>query len=313
MIERRVVLADHDPARSRAFENAILEGTARRTASDPIDLIACTTARAALNACCALEPDCLVTSMHLPDFDGTWLVDGVRAQPAVVSAIPIVIVAQEEDEATRVKALKSGADVLVSESLHKVELVAQVRALIAMAERVRERRSMMPSSIPDLGSALSGDLDRMPVASVLGALELERRSGELWLRPARGSNRKLALIIASGVLAGGREADRMLEPIEALRAALDWTGRRFEFIPGLAREAPEGSDTIGSLLLSAIRGEDRASTLPQKPAPSVRTPAPGRALVEEVVRRSDPRADVDSDAPTPVRPIPPLIKSNLGR
>src|SRR5262249_22197421 len=144
MNERRVVLVEPDTSVPRAIDLALANSQRRQTTREPIELIACSTARAGLNACCALEPDCVVTALNLPDFDGLWLTESIRSQPGVISAVPIVMLAASDDEATRVRALKTGADVFVSKSLNVIELVAQVRALIAMATRVRERRSIMP-------------------------------------------------------------------------------------------------------------------------------------------------------------------------
>lgn len=222
--------------------------------SDEFDVVPCTTARGALNACCALDPACVVAELELSDESGLWLATAIRKELGAVNAVPIVLTSSRNDQEATVTALRGGADVLVPKPIRVLELVAQVKALVAMAARLRgDRGSVLPpSSIDGRPRAIIGDLGRMSVATVLGALELDRRSGELVLR-GRTRDRKLTLELAEGALVGGRRGNAILRPVEALRVALNWDGRRFEFVPGPDRAAPTGADSFGTMILHAIR------------------------------------------------------------
>jgi DNA-binding response OmpR family regulator len=277
------------------------------------ELVECSTARAGLNACCALEPDCLLAAIRLNEPEGFRLIEAIRAQPGDVSAVPIVAMAprnqavrQGNDDPIRVQALRAGADVVLQKPLEVVEVMAQVEALIAMTARVSSRRRRLAAA--DTEEPLQGDLEEAPVAGVLSMLELEQRSGELQLTTRGDPRRKLILTIASGALIGGWLGTTPLVPLLAIRAALDWEGRRFEFVPGTP-QTPPASATVGELLLEALRPPTPSSArdelddadLPtvsprQKPPPPPvsrpgTSPAPGRRLIESVVpsSRPDPR------------------------
>jgi DNA-binding response OmpR family regulator len=222
--------------------------------SDEFDVVPCTSARGALNACCAIDPACVVAELELSDESGIWLAAAIRQEPGSVNAVPIVLTSSRTDQDAHLSALRGGADVLVPKPIRVLELVAQVKALVAMAARLRgDRGSILPpSSIDGRPRAMIGDLDRMSVATVLGALELDRRSGELVLRGST-RDRKLTLELAGGTLVGGRRGNALLRPVEALRVALAWDGRRFEFVPGPDHATPVGADSFGNMILTAIR------------------------------------------------------------
>ena len=221
----------------------------------PIDVVPCTTARGGLNACCALEPDCVLTELSLPDLDGLWLVSMLRQQPTIVGNVPIIMTSKHDEEEIRIRALRGGVDVFLGKPLQSAEAACQVRALIEMASRLRDNRgSIIPLEWLQAGRkrAIVGDLNRMSVATVLTALELERRSGDLLLK---AGSAKLMLDLAEGMLVGGWRGQEALSPLAALRAAMHWPGRRFEFVPSDDRRVSSsaGGGTIGALVLQALR------------------------------------------------------------
>jgi DNA-binding response OmpR family regulator len=284
---------------------------------ESFEVVPCTTARGALNACCALEPDVLVAASQLADLDGLWLAAAIRAQSTAVSLLPILLLEPSEDEESAVNALRSGVDVVVPRPFNVVELVAQIRALIAMAARLRARApsasrpSFLPAGPASTPRAIAGDLSRMPVATVLGALELDRLSGELRLRGSRAGARELVLRLARGILVGGRLGIALLSPVDALAEALHWEGRRFHFTPENDAEPPAGAEPIARLLIQALardlqhlssRASARSGTRARVEAGAQAPPlaAPGRRLVESLAPsiRPDPRAEEGDESPT---------------
>jgi DNA-binding response OmpR family regulator len=236
-------------------------------APDGFDVIAYATARDAFNACCALVPDGLVTELALPDRDGLWLTARIREEPGPVARMTILMAAVDRDERTRIAALNAGADVFVAKPLRILEVAAQVKALVAMSHRLQAERPSVLPPVTAQPQAIHGDLSRMTVATVLGALELERRSGDLVLLEPTGAQERLVLELASGLLVSGklsRGAARIepLSSIEALRRALDWAGHRFEFAPKNDRTTPRSAESFGKLMFRLMQANDpRASLL----------------------------------------------------
>jgi hypothetical protein len=191
--------------------------------------------------------------------------------------VPIVVTSAVDDEQSRVEALRGGADVFVGKPLCAVDVAAQIRAIVGMARRLRtvaERASFLPEASEQ--RAIIGDLQRMNVATVLSALELEQRSGDLRLRGARPNASKLVLNMATGTLVGGWLGSRPLSPLAAMRQALSWTGNRFEWIPSeeprrVQSSAATSIHSIGSLVLEALRLEEREAGAPRRR--SARPPA----------------------------------------
>ena len=105
-----------------------------------LEVVTCDTARAGVNAACALEPVAIVTELELPDMDGYWFVAQIREQPTDVAACPIVVVTHEIDGSSRARTLRAGADVFLQKPIAASDLVAQVKALVDMVQRVRDRR-----------------------------------------------------------------------------------------------------------------------------------------------------------------------------
>jgi len=150
------------------------------------------------------------------------------------------------------------------------DVLGQCHALIAMARRLASvaasRRSSdeapratsgseAPPSTNGRPRALTGSLLRMPATTVLAVLELEQRSGDLVLTGVPGSKKRLVLEMAAGLVVGGHLGNVSLDPVETLREALRWSGRRFEFSASAPRDAPASARRLGPLLMEAMRSE----------------------------------------------------------
>src|SRR4051812_24529190 len=109
-----IVVVDEDEWVHRAIA-AVLPAEA-------FDVVPCSTARGALNACCALDPECVIAELGLLTSevqsegreagaeaeDGVWLAAQIRRQPSSIAAVPIVLMSAKTDEETRLRALKGG-------------------------------------------------------------------------------------------------------------------------------------------------------------------------------------------------------------
>lgn len=208
-----------------------------------------------------LQPDCILCSVNLPDIDGFWVARRVRTEPSRVSTTPFLFLTEADDTESRLQGLNVGADLYLTKPFRNDEVVAQVGALIDMANRLRKQRdsysSEGPASSP-VGAAFSGDVGQMSVATVLTLLELERRGGQLKVRGDRG---QIALLeLADGKFASGTLDAKPCHPTDLLREVLRWKKGSFSFRGsqgGIASDSGE-QQKIGGLLLEAMRLEDES-------------------------------------------------------
>jgi DNA-binding response OmpR family regulator len=219
-------------------------------------------ARAGFDKVRELKPDCILCSVNLPDIDGFWVARRVRTEPTRVATTPFLFLTEADDTESRLQGLNVGADLYLTKPFRNDEVVAQVGALIDMANRLRKQRESFSSEGPvssAAGAAFAGDVAQMSVATVLTLHELERRSGQL---KVRGDAGQIALLqLADGKFASGTLDDQPWSSTELLREVLRWKKGSFTF-----RGAPDGGvsndsgeqQKIGGLLLEAMRLEDES-------------------------------------------------------
>jgi DNA-binding response OmpR family regulator len=196
-----------------------------------------------------VTPDCIICDVTLPDFDGYWVAQQVRAAPAKVAAIPLLFLGPMDDDSAGLKGLQVGADALVTKPFRMDEVIAQVDALVDMAKRLQKTRaSISQRPLPPL-HALTGKLEEMSLVTVLTLLEMERRSGELKLT----SGALAATIdLRSGYASGGTLKGQARELVPVLREVLSWKTGVFSFSVGPDVPAPQRKRTIAGMLVEAV-------------------------------------------------------------
>jgi len=218
-------------------------------------------ARAGFDKVRELQPDCILCSVNLPDIDGFWVARRVRTEPTRVATTPFLFLTEADDTESRLQGLNVGADLYLTKPFRNDEVVAQVGALIDMANRLRQQRDAFSSDGPTSsiqGAAFTGDIAQMSVATVLTLLELERRSGRL---KVRGDGRVALLELTEGKFASGALDDKPWNSTELLREVLRWKKGSFSFRGGQggASDSDSGEQQkIGGLLLEAMRLEDES-------------------------------------------------------
>ena len=215
-------------------------------------------ARAGFEQVRALQPDCILCDVNLPDIDGFWVARRVRTEPSPVATAPFLFLTNAEDTESRLQGLNVGADIYLTRPFHDEEVVAQVGALIDMANRLRKQRETFASEGPisSTGAAFTGDIAQMSVATVLTLIELERRSGHLQVRSESG--RTAVLELNEGTLANATLEGKDEEPAAVLRETLRWKQGRFTFRSAEVAPITGSRQTIGGLLIEAMRLEDEA-------------------------------------------------------
>ncbi|HEY4102402.1 MAG TPA: response regulator [Polyangiaceae bacterium] len=220
-----------------------------------------TEARTGFDKVRQLQPDCILCDVNLPDIDGFWVARRVRTEPTQVATAPFLFLTDADDTESRLQGLNVGADIYLTRPFRDEEVVAQVGALIDMANRLRTQREAFstdggPSSSSAGNAAFQGDIAQMSVATVLTLLDLERRTGHLKVRSETGKVGVLEL--NEGALAGASLDSKPHDPTQLLREILRWKKGSFSF-RGAAVGPPTGTrQTIGQLLIEAMRQEDES-------------------------------------------------------
>lgn len=216
-----------------------------------------TAARSAYAKLKSEAPDCIICDETLPDIDGFWVVNRVRAEQSNIATTPFILVSDTERTAAKLQGVDLGVDAYLHKPLRGEEVVAQIRALLDMAARLRANAppsSQKPGS-SDGGAALRGDLSQMSLPTVLTVLEMERRSGTL--RIESPSRPRVGIVLAEGMLVSAQVAAQTVQPVRALRAVLRYKEGRFAFSPALVQPDSGGPrHHVGALLLEAMRQED---------------------------------------------------------
>jgi two-component system, OmpR family, response regulator len=207
-----------------------------------------------------LSPDCILCDVSLPDIDGFWVARRVRTEPTAVATTPFLFLTEQDDTESRLQGLHVGADLYLSKPLRNDEVVAQVGALIEMANRLKQQRERFSSEGPasSRGSAFQGDIAQVSVSTILTLLELERRTGMLKVKTADGHRAELEL--AEGTFIAVRVDGKPGDPTELLRTVLRWKKGSFSFKPDADKPPPKGlRQSLGGLLLKAMQLEDEAA------------------------------------------------------
>ena len=125
----RVLVVDDDPDMA-AFLARLLtrEGMAAETVAN---------AEAASARVGARAPDMILLDVMLPGADGFTLCERLKSDPAS-AMIPIVLVTALEDQESRVRGIRAGADDFLSKPVRREELIARVKTLRRLHETRRE-------------------------------------------------------------------------------------------------------------------------------------------------------------------------------
>jgi CheY-like chemotaxis protein len=319
MPQGSVLVIEDDEWVSRLLSTAIREAG--------YEVVVCATARNGLETACNIQPDCIICDVDLPDSDGYWVARNVRTHPSRVAVTPFLFLSGLDDEQSRLEGFHVGADVYITKPFRVDEVIAQIGALVQMAERLRARRDSMLSMFPaaPVVSAIEGDLGQMSIATVLTVLEMERRTG---IFEVVSKKRRASLDIARGHVVQGTVGGTKVSALTAMRTMLAWNVGRFSFMPTPPREPPPNQKSLGAFLIEAMRLEDEATRADlELPASSKRRPgehklsppvlggpasspadfAPPSSRTPDFVRSAEPSSDpelVDWDIPASVAPPP---------
>lgn len=217
------------------------------------------TAREGFERAILTQPDLLLVDVALPDIDGFWVTKRVRAEKERLATTPIILISQREDSYARLEGLNLGADVFLSAPFRHEEVIAQVDALMGMARRLRGKRDSIYQDSPLLssGAAVQGDIAQISVPTLLTMLEMERRTGTVYVRGPGSASASIDLEDGAVTIA---TLDKRKSPALAVfRVVVTWMTGKYAFEPAEKKQEPPRPKTPTSLLLlEAMRLNDES-------------------------------------------------------
>jgi two-component system OmpR family response regulator len=243
----RVLIIEDDEWESTLLKSVLVE------AGYAVEIAA--TARDGFARAKAWLPACIVCDVVLPDIDGLWVARMVRLDVSPLSSTPFLFLTSDEDKDARLQGFKVGADMFLKKPYRVEEAVAQVVALVSMANRMKDRVSFGPAS-SESAPALRGDLGQIDLSTVLTLLEMERRTGFLKVRTESGET--ISFELQHGALERTTLDDAPAAATAMFRKVFSWKVGRFWFRAAPIERGATPAAAIGPLLLEAMRLMDEA-------------------------------------------------------
>lgn len=201
---------------------------------------------AGLALCLEEKPEVILTDVQMPRMDGWQMVRLIRARPALAK-VPILFLTSLSSEQDRLVGYRLGVDDYLTKPHDPQDLVLRVDRAVLRAEQVGRAGNQAERD------ALRGDLNQVSIQSVLGFLEMERRSGTLRLGPV--TNARIEVQdgrIIRAVLQGASA----ISPREQLFKILDSDEGRFEFVQGEVTGPDEIGLPTSNVILEHARRRD---------------------------------------------------------
>ncbi len=237
-----IVIVDDSPAQMAHAAQPFRErGDEVITASDGL---------AGLAMCLKHQPDIILSDVQMPKADGWQLLRMIRARKQLATT-PVIFLTTLSGEEDRLRGYRLGVDDYIAKPYPQDVLVSRVQRLL-------DRANSAFSWFPKQADALRGDLEQVGLPALLSFLELERKSGVIYLEP------KGSLIILEGgrpVRAKTKHQDSVECKSQALFELLDQRSGHFEFVPGEVDEEDSIQMSLSGILMEHARLQDEAKRL----------------------------------------------------
>ncbi len=220
------------------------------------------------------RPDSIITSVSLPAVDGWSWWERLRATPALAET-PIIFLLSQLDGSTAVRGAGPRDQTLRKpfrmEDLDRtvVETLGGgfVNTLVGLPAATAEAPEVKASAGHRPLSALRGRVDEIGLDSVLGLLEMERKTGIILVERDDASAR---LFLRKGHVIRADCDHPPLTGAAAVFAALAWRGASFDFLVGDIGGVDEIQTSTTFLLLEAARRLDEVNEQKRVTTPEVK-------------------------------------------
>ncbi|APR87233.1 putative two-component system response regulator [Minicystis rosea] len=206
----------------------------------------------ALALCGREVPDLIVSDVNMPKMDGWQLLRLLRTKPQFAT-VPLLFTTTLSSEADRLRGYRLGVDDYISKPFRVAELRARVDRLLARGTTASPPTpSGAPPAPPVTARSLRGDLSHVSLASVLGLLEMERRTGRLTAKEDTTGT----LTLRDGLLVDAAVADGKVRGPNAVFVMLGWARGDFEFTLCDVPDHGENGTRVSALLIEHARLAD---------------------------------------------------------
>ena len=106
---------------------------------------AITDSRIALDLCRSFEPDLVLLDLMMPFVDGFAILDALGSEPPWGS-LPVMVLTADENEETRLRALKAGANDFILKPFELSEALDRIERLLALRHQGGQSDSHSPST-----------------------------------------------------------------------------------------------------------------------------------------------------------------------
>ncbi len=198
-------------------------------------------------------PDIILSDVQMPKADGWQLLRMIRARKQLART-PVIFLTTLGGEEDRLKGYRLGVDDYLQKPYSQEVLLARVERLLQ-----RTAPTTSNSWIPRAPDGLRGDLEQVGLPALLSFLEMERKSGVIYLEP-RGS----LVMLENGrpVRAKTMDRDSAVDKQDVLYDLLGLASGRFEFVPGEVTEEDSIQTPLSALLMEHARQLDEGARRP---------------------------------------------------
>lgn len=234
-----VLVVDDDPTYQQLVAAAFSRDDQVRFANNGFE---------ALALCGREVPGMIVSDVNMPKMDGWQLVRLLRTKPQF-AAVPLLFTTTLNGEADRLRGYRLGVDDYLAKPFRVAELRARVDRLLARAAASLPAPS---DAVHAQSRSLRGDLAHVSLSSVLGLLEMERRTGRLTVTEDTTG----VLTLRDGLLVDASVAGGKIRGHAAAFVVLGWTRGDFELTLCDVPDGGEPGTSVSALLIEHARRSD---------------------------------------------------------
>ena len=253
----RILVVDDDALIRRIMRDAL--------ATLPADVLEATNGEEAITTARAEQPDLIFMDTMMPRLDG-FQAAGILKQDPVTAGIPLVFVSALGTSSHKVRGLDLGAEDYIAKPVDPEEIKARVRSIL------RRARPAAPPPEPSDAAVAKGQLQNMPLPSLIRWLESEERSARLLLTRGEEAGE---VLFRDGRMTHASQGPRLGDT--ALYQLLTWAEGTFNINPPVGLPPQLGSEISTSNEDLVKEGMRRLEEVP-----GLRGPFPGPDVFLEI-------------------------------
>jgi DNA-binding response OmpR family regulator/Tfp pilus assembly protein PilZ len=253
----RILVVDDDALIRRIMRDAL--------ATLPAEVLEATNGEDAIRVAKAERPDLIFMDSMMPRLDG-FQAAGILKQDPETASTPLVFVSALGTSSHKVRGLDLGAEDYIAKPIDPEELKARARSIL------RRTRTVAPAADPSGPAVAEGQLQNMPMPSLIRWLESEQRGVRLLL--TRGDEAG-EVLFRDGRITHASQGPRLGNT--ALYQLLTWTEGAFNINPPAGLPPQPGSEV-------STPNEDllKEGTRRREAVPGLREPFPGPDVLLEI-------------------------------